>query len=246
MSNLQHSPKIPFNPPKKPTLAIAFDFEEKAPAQALLARLNPNDCAIKIGKSMFTQYGPAWVKEVADQGFPVFLDLKYHDIPNTVASACKEAAKLGVWMVNVHAQGGRAMMMAAKAAVAQFEHPPLLIAVTVLTSFTEQDLSELGVSGTVLNQVLRLAKLAKECELDGVVCSAQEAKAIKAVCGQDFLTITPGIRLAEGSQDDQKRVLTPQAAVAQGADVLVMGRAIIQHPVPAILIQQILADIQTP
>lgn len=245
MSNQDHNPTSAFKTPHKPTLAVAFDFEDKAAAEALLARLNPNDCAIKIGKSMFTQYGPAWVKEVVDQGFPVFLDLKYHDIPNTVASACKEAAKLGVWMINVHAQGGRAMLMAAKAAVAQFAYPPLLIAVTVLTSFTEQDLSEIGVSGTVLNHVLRLAKLAKECGLDGVVCSAQEAKAIKAVCGQDFLTITPGIRLADSSQDDQKRVLTPQAAVAQGADVLVMGRAIIQHPTPAVLIQQILADIQS-
>jgi orotidine-5'-phosphate decarboxylase len=244
MNNPQHHQKIRFNLPSRPTLAIAFDFEEKAPAQALLARLNPNDCAIKIGKSMFTQYGPAWIEEIVDQGFPVFLDLKYHDIPNTVASACREAAKLGVWMVNVHAQGGKAMMMAAREAVAQFAHSPLLIAVTVLTSFTEQDLQEVGVSGSVLDQVLRLAKLAKACGLDGVVCSAHEAEAVKAVCGQDFLTVTPGIRLADNSLDDQKRVLTPQAAVAAGADVLVMGRAIIQAPEPAALIQKILSDIQ--
>ncbi len=213
-------------------IIIALDLENASQLDALLAKLSPQDCILKIGKAMFAAKGPAFVQMLIQQGFDIFLDLKFHDIPNQVAHAVIEAAKLGVWMVNVHALGGKQMMLAAKKAldIYQSEHGkrPLLIAVTILTSHDALDIQDIGLQGTVKDNVLRLAKLAKQCELDGVVCSAQEAALIKASenCGQNFITVTPGIRLDMDASQDQKRIMTPEAAIELGADYLVIGRPI--------------------
>lgn len=213
-------------------IIVALDLDNATQLDELLAKLSPQDCILKIGKAMFAAKGPAFVQMLIQRGFNIFLDLKFHDIPNQVAHAVTEAAKLGVWMVNVHALGGKQMMLAAKKALDIFEseqgHRPLLIAVTILTSHDGSDIQEIGLQGTVKENVLRLAKLAKQCELDGVVCSAQEAELIKAIenCGKDFITVTPGIRLETDASQDQKRIMTPQAAIKLGADYLVIGRPI--------------------
>ena len=171
--------------------------------------------------------------------FDVFLDLKFHDIPHTVAQACRAAAEMGVWMVNVHASGGRNMMLAAKAALADYEKPPLLIGVTVLTSMNAQDLSDIGIQVTPQAHVLHLAKLTQSCGLDGVVCSAQEAPLLRAELGQNFVLVTPGIRLATSPEDDQRRILTPVEACAAGASYLVIGRPITQSAHPLTVLTEI-------
>jgi orotidine-5'-phosphate decarboxylase len=217
--------------PADPRVIVALDFPDAPSALALAARLDPGACAVKVGKELFTAAGPGLVRELVGRGFRVFLDLKYHDIPNTVAQACAAATRLGVWMLNVHAAGGRAMLTAARDAVARAAAEsgrprPLLVAVTLLTSLDSEDLAAIGVAGTAEEQVLRLARLAQASGLDGVVCSAQEAPALRAACGRGFRLVTPGIRPAATATHDQARVATPEAAVAAGADMLVIGRAI--------------------
>lgn len=205
---------------------VALDYPDPAQALRMAERLDPSACRLKVGKELFTRGGPALVEQLQRRDFAVFLDLKFHDIPNTVAAASRAAGALGVWMLNVHAQGGRHMMEAAREALTGFQHPPLLIAVTVLTSLGPDELRELGHTETPDELVLRLAALTRSAGLDGVVCSAQEAAALKKANGEDFVLVTPGIRPAGSSKDDQQRVMTPEAALAAGADYLVIGRPI--------------------
>lgn len=229
----------------EPKIIVALDYPEARAAQEMASRLDPALCRVKVGKELFTAAGPVLVETLVRRGFGVFLDLKFHDIPNTVASACKAAAGLGVWMMNVHASGGRAMMQAAREALAGGNTRPKLIAVTVLTSMGNDDLLEVGMRGSPQEAVLRLAGLAQAAGLDGVVCSAQEARALRAAYGADFQLVTPGIRLdaTPGAQDDQKRVMTPRAAVDAGADYLVIGRPITQAADPVEVLQRIRQEI---
>lgn len=228
---------------KGPRVIVALDYASAAEALAFAQRLDPKRCRLKVGKELFTVSGPALVEQLAGRGFDVFLDLKYHDIPNTVASACKSAAALGVWMMNVHASGGRTMMQAAREALAGLPKPPLLIAVTVLTSLGAEDLRETGHSEAPQVLVERLAKLAAASGMDGVVCSAQEASLLRKACGSAFCLVTPGIRLADAAQDDQKRIVTPQKAITDGADYLVVGRPITRATDPLAVLDRIDADI---
>ncbi len=209
-----------------PKIIVAIDKPDADAARALANALDPTLCRVKIGKESFVAAGPQLVENFQNRGFSVFLDLKFHDIPNTVAEACKAAARLGVWMVNVHASGGRAMMQAARSAIDNSLSKPKLIGVTVLTSLQETELNEIGVPGKLDDQVLRLAKLSAECGLDGVVCSALEAVALRREIGSEFLLVTPGIRLPSASKDDQVRIVTPQDALRAGASYLVIGRPI--------------------
>ena len=219
-----------------PQIIVALDYPSAQSALDMAARLDPALCRVKVGKELFAAAGPALVETLVTRGFGVFLDLKYHDIPNTVASACKAAARLGVWMIDVHASGGRAMMLAAREAIAGATVRPKLIAITVLTSLGASDLADIGMQGTPDEVVLRLARLAEGAGLDGVVCSAQEAHLLRSACGAGFNLVTPGIRLADSlphaAQDDQKRVMTPRAAMNAGADYLVIGRPITQAADP--------------
>ncbi len=220
-----------------PKIIVALDFANPMHALALADRLDPASCALKVGKELFVIAGPEPVRWMIERGFRVFLDLKFHDIPNTVAQACTAATSLGVWMLNVHAAGGRAMLAAAReavtsAAAGQGRPPPLLIAVTVLTSLADSDLREIGVAGTAAQQAQDLARLAASCGLDGVVCSAVEAPALRAAQGRGFKLVTPGIRPAGSARDDQARIVTPEGAVANGADYLVIGRPITQAADP--------------
>ena len=212
--------------PLGPRVIVALDFPAEAPALALVERLDPAMCRLKVGKELFTRLGPRFVEGLVARGFDVFLDLKYHDIPNTVAAACAAAADLGVWMVNLHASGGRRMMVAAREQLAQRQVRPLLIAVTILTSLATEDLVEVGFAGDPESNVLRLSRLAAAAGLDGVVCSPREAAAIRAAVGDGFRLVTPGVRPASASLDDQKRVMTPGDAMAAGASYLVVGRPI--------------------
>jgi orotidine-5'-phosphate decarboxylase len=229
---------------------VALDFAEAAPALALAKRLDPESCALKVGKELFTVAGPDVVRELQRLGFRVFLDLKFHDIPNTVANACAAATRLGVWMLNVHAAGGRAMLEAARDAVhaaarERGSPPPLLLAITVLTSLTGDDLADIGVDADPQAQVLRLARLAQESGLDGVVCSAREAPALRAQSGAAFTLVTPGIRPAGSAAQDQARVMTPRAAIAAGSDFLVIGRPITGAPDPRAALAAIVQDLDT-
>lgn len=226
-----------------PKIIIALDFPQEKLALELVAQLDPALCRLKVGKEMFTHFGPALIEKLHSRGFQVFLDLKYHDIPNTVAAACMAAADLGVWMINVHALGGRRMMLAAAEALAKKMQPPLLIAVTVLTSMSDDDLRELGISLTSAELALSLATLAKNSGLSGVVCSAQEAAVMRMQLGKDFLLVTPGIRLDNSAEDDQRRIMSPRAAMMAGANYLVIGRPITQAAQPVVVLQQIDADI---
>ena len=220
-----------------PKIIVALDFPTAALALSLVDRLQPTRCRLKVGKELFTATGPELLEKLMQRGFEIFLDLKFHDIPNTTAQACKAAAALGVWMVNVHALGGRQMMEAAREAMAQSAQPPKLIAVTLLTSLAQEDLAELGIAATPADMVLRLATLARDSGLDGVVCSAQEAALLRKHCGNEFCLVTPGIRPANASRDDQSRVMTPQAALQAGSSYLVIGRPITQakDPLQALL-----------
>ena len=205
-----------------------------------MRRLSPELCQLKIGKELFTATGRSLVEKLIQQGFKLFLDLKYHDIPNTVAQACKVAADMGVWLVDMHASGGRRMMEAAADAVANYCHRPQLIGVTVLTSMEQGDLRELGFTQTPEELVLAWAALAKDSGLDGVVCSAHEAQALRQSLGNEFLLVTPGIRLdVAGNNDDQRRIMTPQQALTAGSSYLVMGRPITQAADPVAVLQQI-------
>lgn len=228
----------------EPRIIVALDYAAAAPALALAQRLDPARCRLKVGKELFTAAGPALVERLVAAGFGVFLDLKFHDIPNTVAAACRAAAGLGVWMVNVHALGGRAMLTAAAEAVAAAPRPPRLVAVTVLTSLGARDLLEVGVRDTPEEAVLRLARLAHDCGLDGVVCSAREAAALRAAHGPGFLLVTPGIRPAWAGAQDQVRIATPAEALRAGASHLVIGRPITQAPDPLAALARIESEIE--
>jgi orotidine-5'-phosphate decarboxylase len=225
-------------------IIVALDYADAVSALALVERLDPALCRLKVGKELFTAAGPDLVRALVARGFEVFLDLKFHDIPNTVAAACRAAAGLGVWMLNVHASGGRRMMTAACEALADFPNPPLLIAVTVLTSMSAEDLGEVGVSDAPADQVLRLARLTQACKLDGVVCSAQEAAMLRTDLGADFRLVTPGIRPAGAEVGDQRRVMTPAEALRAGATDLVIGRPITAAADPLAALKQIQSDIQ--
>ncbi|EDY87375.1 orotidine 5'-phosphate decarboxylase [gamma proteobacterium HTCC5015] len=226
-----------------PRLVIALDFNTESDVLALVERLDPSLCRLKVGKQLFVRCGPSLLETLAKRGFDVFLDLKFHDIPNTVAEACLAAADWGVWMVNVHAQGGRRMMSAAAEALQRRGDAPLLIGVTVLTSMDQSDLIDLGIQRQPAQWARSLAGLARESGLDGVVCSAQEAPLMKAHCGQSFQLVTPGIRPAGSAAGDQRRIVTPAQAVANGADYLVVGRPITQSDDPTQALQSIQAEI---
>ncbi|NPA72135.1 MAG: orotidine-5'-phosphate decarboxylase [Gammaproteobacteria bacterium] len=227
------------NPAKDPKVLIALDFAEREVALRFVKTLNPEACRLKVGKELFAITGPSFITEIIQLGFQVFLDLKYHDIPNTVAKAVQAAARLGVWMVNVHALGGRKMMEAAQAALQEFEKPPLLIAVTILTSMQQEDLAEIGLEGSPQDNVLRLAKLAQSSGLDGVVCSAHEVAAIRECIKEPFCLVTPGIRPEGSAVNDQKRIMTPRQAIDAGSSYLVVGRPITQSNIPITVLNQI-------
>lgn len=222
MNSITHAPII-----------VALDFDNLNAALSLADGLDPSLCKLKIGKEMFTRFGPELVRQLNNRSFKVFLDLKFHDIPNTVARAVAAAADLGVWMVNVHAAGGAKMMNAAVAALDPFgEDRPLLIGVTVLTSMDEEQLNAVGVPGSVNDQVLRLASLAHRSGLDGVVCSAREASLLRRNLGEKFLLVTPGIRPANADAGDQMRIVPPKDALEAGSDYLVIGRPVTRAPDP--------------
>lgn len=226
-----------------PRIIVALDYAEAKLALALAERLDPAMCRVKVGKELFTAEGPQLVEALVNKGFGVFLDLKFHDIPNTTAKACEAAARLGVWMVNVHASGGRAMMETAREALEKSASRPLLIAVTILTSMDEATLAEIGMNGGVLGSVTRLASLAQQSGLDGVVCSAQEAPQLRQTLGPDFKLVTPGIRPRDASLDDQSRVVTPAQAIVNGSSYLVIGRPITKAPDPLAALHAIHAEL---
>lgn len=216
-----------------PRIIVALDYPDAAQALELSQRLDPARCRLKVGKQLFTRAGPDVVERLHARGFTIFLDLKFHDIPNTVAGACRAAAELGVWMINVHASGGRRMMQAAREAVDAVVRPPLLVAVTLLTSLDGEDLRETGVAGAPQEVVNRLARLAHGCGLDGVVCSPMELRTLSGSLPDAFLRVTPGVRPTGGDAGDQRRVATPAEAIANGAHYLVIGRPITQAADPA-------------
>jgi len=209
----------------KPVI-VALDYKDSDSAMALVNQLNPNYCRVKIGKELFVRTGPQLLEQIRKLGFDIFLDLKFYDIPNTVAAACSAAADLDVWMVNVHASGGPKMMNAAKEALVSHQNPPILIAVTVLTSFSEDEFSKLGYQRNSREQVLHLAQLAQQSGLAGVVCSPLEAEMLKQKLGRDFKLVTPGVRPLGTDKGDQQRVMTPSEALKAGSDYLVIGRPI--------------------
>ncbi|PRI65933.1 Orotidine 5'-phosphate decarboxylase [Haemophilus influenzae] len=221
-------------------IIVALDFEKEAEALALVDQIDPSLCRLKVGKEMFTTLGINFVKQLHQRNFDVFLDLKYHDIPNTVARAVRSAADLGVWMVDLHASGGLSMMEDAKKILEPYgKDAPLLIAVTVLTSMEDLDLLQIGINASPMEQVLRLAHLTQRAGLDGVVCSPQEVEILRNACGEDFKLVTPGIRPIGTDFGDQRRVMTPTAAIRAGSDYLVIGRPITQADNPAEVLRSI-------
>lgn len=228
-----------------PKIVVALDYADPADAVRMVEQLDSNRCRVKVGKELFTRGGPALVEQLHQRGFQVFLDLKFHDIPNTVAKAVAAAAELGVWMVNVHASGGRRMMEQARNELERFpqERRPQLIAVTVLTSMEAADLREIGIEAAPADHVLRLARLTHQSGLDGVVCSALEAVMLKREFGAEFKLVTPGIRPAATEAGDQRRILTPREAVEAGSDYLVIGRPITQAADPLAMVARIEQEI---
>ncbi len=224
-------------------IIVALDFPSAEPALDLVSALDPTLCRLKVGKEMFTRFGPSFVEKLVGKGFDVFLDLKFHDIPNTVAAACAAAADLGVWMINLHASGGRRMMEAARDRLDSLSHRPHLIAVTILTSLGQEDIAEAGFAGTPAENVIRLAKLAESSGMDGIVCSPLEARDVRSVVNSDFLLVTPGVRPNQAALGDQLRVMTPSDALKNGADYLVIGRPITAAPDPLQSLQDILTEI---
>ncbi|WP_282807196.1 orotidine-5'-phosphate decarboxylase [Hafnia alvei] len=225
-------------------ILVALDYADKNAALAFVDNIDPRDCRLKVGKEMFTLFGPQFVRELQQRQFEIFLDLKFHDIPNTAAHAVAAAADLGVWMVNVHASGGARMMTAAREALLPFgKDAPLLIAVTLLTSMEAEDLRGIGIEQSPADYAERLALLTKECGLNGVVCSAHEATRLKASCGQAFKLVTPGIRPAGSSAGDQRRIMTPVEAAKAGVDYMVIGRPITQSLEPAETLREILKSL---
>ena len=228
-----------------PQIIVAMDFSSSREALQLAEQLDPGTTRLKVGKQLFTQAGPDVVRELQNLGFELFLDLKFHDIPNTVSQAVAAAADLGVWMVNVHATGGSRMMLAAREALLSYSQRPLLTAVTVLTSMQQEDLAELGWDASPIDRVVHLAGLAAASGLDGVVCSAAEASILSERHRDDFCLVTPGIRLAGDDVGDQRRVVTPTAAVAAGATHLVIGRSVTAAADPALKVNEILASLDS-
>lgn len=227
-----------------PKIIVALDFPSQNPALALADQLDPAKCRLKVGKELFTRSGPDLVKALQSRGFDIFLDLKFHDIPNTTSAAVAVAAELGVWMVNVHASGGEKMMVACRERLEAFGNDrPLLIAVTVLTSMSDADLAGIGITSSAEAHVSRLAALTKSSGLDGVVCSAQEAPRLKAEQGSEFQLITPGIRPLTADKGDQQRIMTPTDALKAGSDYLVIGRPITQAPDPLAALESIHAEV---
>lgn len=225
-------------------VVVALDYANRDSALAFVDRIDPRDCRLKVGKEMFTLFGPQFVRELQQRGFDIFLDLKFHDIPNTTAHAVKAAADLGVWMVNVHASGGARMMTAAKEALLPFgADAPLLIAVTVLTSMEASDLQDIGITATPAEHAERLARLTQQCGLDGVVCSAQEAVRFKSELGHAFKLVTPGIRPQGSDAGDQRRIMTPEQALQAGVDYMVIGRPVTQSADPAQTLKAINASL---
>lgn len=225
--------------PTPSPLIIALDYTSLDAALCMAERLDPQRCRLKVGKELFTRSGPSVIDALHGRGFEVFLDLKFHDIPNTVAGAVAAAAEQGVWMVNVHAGGGRRMMEAARERLDTQGLSTRLIAVTVLTSIQDQDLNELGVEGSVAAQVERLGMLARDSGMDGVVCSAHEASRLTSLCGEQFLKVTPGIRPAAAQVGDQRRVMTPAQAMAAGSTHLVVGRPVTAAEEPMVALAAI-------
>ena len=239
------------NPSERPRIIVALDFANPMRALGLAERLDPHDCGLKVGKELFVTAGPDPVRWMVARGFNVFLDLKFHDIPNTVAQACAAATRLGVWMLNVHAAGGRPMLKAARDAVAATAAEigvsrPLLLAVTVLTSLDQVALHETGIDLDAGRHVLRLAALARDCGLDGIVCSAVEAPSMRSAFGPDFALVTPGIRLAGSAKDDQTRIATPEMAAQGGANYLVVGRPITAAADPVAALADINSSLGNP
>ncbi|MCP1660726.1 orotidine-5'-phosphate decarboxylase [Neisseria perflava] len=227
-------------PEQRTPVIVALDFPNEADTLKFVRTLDPGLCQLKIGKELFTSTGRRLAESLINQGFKLFLDLKYHDIPNTVAQACKVAADMGVWMVDLHASGGRRMMEAAAEVVANAGNKPLLIGVTVLTSMEQSELAEVGVTAPIEEQVLRLATLAQSSGLDGVVCSALEAAPLRRALGSEFVLVTPGIRLdIAGNNDDQRRIMTPAQALAAGSTYLVMGRPVTQAADPIAVLREV-------
>ncbi|GGG48881.1 orotidine 5'-phosphate decarboxylase [Pseudohongiella nitratireducens] len=224
-------------------IIVALDYDNADKAIAMVHQLDPARCRVKIGKELFTYAGPDLVRQVQDKGFEVFLDLKFHDIPNTVRKACAAAADLGVWMLTVHASGGEEMMLAAREGVAGAEHAPKLVAVTVLTSMQESDLSQLGISRSLEEQVMRLASLSQQSKMDGVVCSAKEVVELRKLLSENFALVTPGIRPSGSASGDQKRVMTPREAIQSGSNYLVVGRPITQARNPEAALNAIFDEI---
>lgn len=230
---------------EKGPLIVALDVDSADEAVELARLLDPGKCRVKVGKQLFTREGPGVLDALRDLGFDIFLDLKFHDIPNTVAKACVAAAEQGVWMVNVHASGGSRMMAAAREALSLVPNPPKLIAVTVLTSMGPEDLAETGSPDAPMERVVLLADLAKAAGMDGVVCSAQEAELLRSRLGAEFDLVTPGIRLPEDHVGDQRRVLSPKDALIAGANYLVVGRPITAAANPADALQRVLSSIES-
>ena len=224
-------------------IIVALDFSSEKQVVEFVAPLESSMCKLKVGKELFTLAGPALGRQLVDKGFDVFLDLKFHDIPNTVARACKVAADMGVWMMNVHALGGRNMLLAAREALDRNGNRPLLIAVTILTSMGQQDLEEIGLSGNPEDNVLRLASLTKEAGLDGVVCSSREVSELRLAQGETFTLVTPGIRPSGSDAGDQKRIMTPTDAIKAGSNYLVIGRPITQSNDPVQTLTKINSEI---
>lgn len=224
-------------------IIVALDYPSADAALQLVGQLSPELCRLKVGKELFTRAGPQLVESLVGQGFDVFLDLKFHDIPNTVASACHAAADLGVWMLNVHALGGGRMLESAREGVSRAGHSPLLIAVTILTSMDETDLAAVGLAGSPLENVMRLARLAQQSGLDGIVCSSREVTPLRAELERDFKLVTPGIRPAGSQADDQRRIMTPVDAVTNGSDYLVIGRPVTQADDPVGVLRTINSEL---
>jgi orotidine-5'-phosphate decarboxylase len=227
-----------------PRIIIALDFSDRQRLEAIIEQLDPGSCRLKVGKELFTTFGPEIIHWLQGKGFDIFLDLKFHDIPNTAAMAVKAAAQLGVWMVNVHASGGRKMMTACREVLQSFQNPPLLIAVTILTSLQTSDIRELGFNGTAKQAVVRLANLAKQSGLNGVVCSAQESSELRDALGSEFCLVTPGIRPDFAKTDDQTRIVTPAQAIAEGSHYLVIGRPVTRAENPAQALAAIMSEIE--
>ena len=222
-------------------IIIPLDMEYTS-AVSIADKLDPNICRLKVGNQLFTSSGPKIVKTLHDKGFEIFLDLKFHDIPNTVYESVRSAANLGVWMINVHASGGSKMLDASKKAIEGFDKPPLLVGVTILTSISEEILTEIGFNN-LDKQVMRLTKLAQRSGLDGVVCAASDASKVKQTCGESFLTVTPGIRPKDADLNDQSRTSTPKEAIANGSDFLVIGRPITGSEDPTNALENIYKEV---